>query len=393
MLFGLAVFAALIVGLYYLISFYLSSNNSYWPKRGVSLVTPTQAATIWELLTKKKTLVGVDDEYYKIFKERGVKYGGIMEFRKPTLFIMDLDLIKQVCVKDFDHFVDRRPIMIHEPVIENMLTSLEGQQWKDVRSILSPTFTTGKIKRMFQHFNSCGKNILTYVTKTKVPSSGDKDGSYTVTIQDVVSRYTVDVIGATAFGMDTGALKDSQSIFYKMAKRAQQFEYLRMMRWFMYFSLPKLANYLKLEVTNESWKFFTEILRKALKERQESKEKRDDFLQLIIEASKGELASEEGDATEDAFEKDAQLNNSKSSKITLNDDMAISQCVLFFVVGFDTVSSLVNFAAYLMAIHQDIQERVSEEVEKNIDEKTGNIEYDSFGKMEYLDKFVSGEQP
>jgi len=244
------------MALYYLVSFYLASNNSYWPSRGVSLVTPTQAATIWELLTRKKTLVGIDDEYYRIFQERGVKYGGIMELRKPTLYLMDLDLIKQVTVKDFDHFVDRRSFDIHDPVIANMLISFRGQEWKDVRSLLTPAFTTGKIRRMFKHFNTCGKNILTYVTKAKVPWAGDKDGSYIATIQDVINRFTVDVIGATAFGIDPGSLKDPQSVFYSMAKRAQDFEYSKMLKGLLYVFFPKLANYLKLEVTNESWKFF-----------------------------------------------------------------------------------------------------------------------------------------
>jgi len=78
--------------------------------------------------------------------------------------------------------------MVRETVKENMLPFLEGQVWKDVRSIVRPTFTTGKIKRMFQHFNSCGKNILTYVTKTKVPCDNKEYRRYTVIIQDHVSR-------------------------------------------------------------------------------------------------------------------------------------------------------------------------------------------------------------
>lgn len=36
---------------------------------------------------------------------------GIYSFLQPSLFLKDPDLIKQITVKDFDHFVDRQPFM------------------------------------------------------------------------------------------------------------------------------------------------------------------------------------------------------------------------------------------------------------------------------------------
>jgi cytochrome P450 family 9 len=384
----LIIFLALVVGLIYLVQLYLSGNNSYWPKKGVALVKPGEAASIFELLTKRKTIVGMDEEYYKKFKALGVKFGGIMEFRRPIVYVIDLDLVKQILVKDFDHFVDRRKFELgNEPILRNMLTILEGQEWKDVRAVMSPTFTTGKIKRMFKHFNECGKSLHEYV-KAK-PELSEGSGEYKIIVQDVVSRFAVDVIGSTAFGMQTCALKDPDSIFYKMARLSSDITFSKITKGFFSLFAPKLASLLRFSIVEPvSVGFFTAILTTALKEREISNEKRDDFLQLMIEARKGELKTDESEL--DTFEKDAEIKSQTKSKIQLTDDVVIAQCVLFFVAGFDTVGSLVSFAAYLLAIHQDMQEKIFDEVEKYIDQKTGDIEYDDVGKLGYLDMFISG---
>ncbi len=133
--------------------------------------------------------------------------------------VTDLDLVKAVLVKDFDHFVDRRSINFgNDPILKEMLVMLEGQKWKDVRSVLSPTFTSGKIRKMFECFNKCGKSFVQCV-KEQYPIKDGNDG-HRVIVQDVVSKFTVAVIGEAAFGMDTKALTDPNSEFLKHARIA-----------------------------------------------------------------------------------------------------------------------------------------------------------------------------
>jgi len=384
MLIGIILFVAVGIGLAYMVQLYLS-ENTYWPKRGVAFVKPSEAASLWDLITGKKTLVEMDHEYYKKLKAKGVPFGGTSELGKPIVQVLDLDLVKQILVKDFDHFVDRRQIKFgDDPVVNKMLSILEGQEWKDVRSIMSPTFTTGKIKRMFQHFNNCGKKLRSYVESTPTVGNG-----HNVLVQDVVSRFTVDVIGATAFGMETNSLTDRESIFFKMARRTADISIGRVIKNLIVLYLPRLANLLKLSVSDKlSMDFFVGILTKALKERQASNESRDDFLQLLIEAKEGELKIDQSEVL-DTFEKEAQLKSHTKNKTQFTDELAISQSVLFFLAGFDTVGSLVNFAAYLLAVHQDIQEKVFKEIEKYVN-KEGEVQYEDVNKMEYLDMFISG---
>jgi cytochrome P450 family 6 len=45
------------------------------------------------------------------------------------------------------------------------LFNMEGQKWKDMRSKLSPTFTSGKMKNMFPLVEECAKNFQIYMEK------------------------------------------------------------------------------------------------------------------------------------------------------------------------------------------------------------------------------------
>lgn len=51
--------------------------------------------------------------------------------------------------------VKKQRVDFKNKVIRKWLTLLNGQEWKDVRSSVSPAFTTGKIKRMSTLIKEC----------------------------------------------------------------------------------------------------------------------------------------------------------------------------------------------------------------------------------------------
>ena len=50
-----------------------------------------------------------------------------------VLLVNDLDLAKQVFVKDFDHFVDRRKQDLGNVYFENMMFFAEGDAWDSIQ--------------------------------------------------------------------------------------------------------------------------------------------------------------------------------------------------------------------------------------------------------------------
>jgi len=67
-------------------------------------------------------------------------------------------------------------------------------------------------------------------------------------------------------------------------------------------------------------------------EQKNEKEKRNDFLQLLVEAKTGQIEVE-NESELNQFEKDAQLNSNSKSKLQITETMAIAQGLLFFIAG------------------------------------------------------------
>lgn len=85
---------------------------------------------------------------YEKFKNH--PYHGLYIFHSPVLMINDLELVKQILVKDFSNFPDRGLFSNEkiDPLTGNLFT-ISGEKWRTLRVKLTPTFTSGKLKQMF----------------------------------------------------------------------------------------------------------------------------------------------------------------------------------------------------------------------------------------------------
>lgn len=102
----------------------------------------------------------------------------------PTFFVVDLELLKNICVKDFEHFVDRGfyynekddPIGCH-------LLAIDGDRWKYARKKASSIFTASRLKWMFHNIAESVDLLVEYMNK--VVETGDQP----VNIRDVVCKW------------------------------------------------------------------------------------------------------------------------------------------------------------------------------------------------------------
>jgi len=81
-----------------------------------------------------------------------------------SLVVRDLEIAKHILVKDFDHFVDRRPLHMNNEANKyflGMLVMMTGERWKTMRSIVTPVFTSGKLKAMMPIIH---KVFCTFIT-------------------------------------------------------------------------------------------------------------------------------------------------------------------------------------------------------------------------------------
>jgi len=69
--------------------------------------------------------------------------------RTPFLFVADLDMVKEITMKEFAHFTNHTTQGVRYPKpFDRMVTVIRDDHWKHVRSMLSPTFTSGKLKQV-----------------------------------------------------------------------------------------------------------------------------------------------------------------------------------------------------------------------------------------------------
>jgi cytochrome P450 family 6 len=158
----ISVIAAIFFGLYV----YLTRNFNFWQKLGIPYVKPTPFfGNLKDSVLQKKT-IGV--QLQRIYNEHSDKpYVGIFSFDKPSLLIRDLDLVKNVLVKDFNTFMDHAFTVEEklDPLFGNNMAVVKGRLWRYLRTNLTPVFTSRKIKMMFYLVDTCGKDLAEFLEK------------------------------------------------------------------------------------------------------------------------------------------------------------------------------------------------------------------------------------
>lgn len=112
-----------------------------------------------------------------------------------------------------------------------------------------------------------------------------------------------------------------------------------------------------------------------------------------MQVRNGSLENQNEETTNDdagfATVEESQIGKVQVTRNWTNDEI-IAQCFLFFAAGFDTVSTLMSFMAYELALNQEIQQKVYEEIrEVNPSLKGARLSYDTLSKLKYLDQVIS----
>ena len=222
-------------------------------------------------------------------KLEGHKYGGTYTFTIPTFFVRDPDFIKDVLVKDFSNFHDRGVYMNEEnEPLSAHLFSLTGMKWRNLRVKLTPTFTSGKLKMMFQRLVECGQELQTCLKN--VGERGD-----VIEIKDILARFSTDIISSCAFGIECNCLKNEDAEFRKWGRKMFEPSFKRIIIAIVSVIAPVILDTLKLSTLDtDVSKYFRNMVKETVEYREKNNVKRNDFLQLLIQLkNKGLLDDEE----------------------------------------------------------------------------------------------------
>ncbi|XP_019675777.2 cytochrome P450 family 3 subfamily A member 132 isoform X1 [Felis catus] len=299
----------------------------------------------------------------KCFKTYG-RMWGFYDGRQPVLAITDPDMIKTVLVKEcYSVFTNRRSL---GPVgfMKSAISLSEDEQWKRIRTMLSPTFTSGKLKEMFPIIGQYGDVLVRNLRK-------EAEKGKPVNLKDIFGAYSMDVITGTSFGVNIDSLNNPQDPFVENTKNLFKFSFLDPL-FFSIILFPFLTPIFELlniwifpkKVTD----FFTKSVKSMKESRLKDKQKhRVDLLQLMI--------------------------NSQNSKETdthkaLSDLELVAQSIMFIFGGYETTSTSLSFLVYELATHPDVQQKLQEEIDATFPDKASPT-YDALVQMEYLDMVLN----
>ncbi|KAH0999930.1 hypothetical protein HUJ04_008166 [Dendroctonus ponderosae] len=376
----------LLITLAVLIWFRFLKPMNHFTKMGVKQTKPWPIfGDQWRTVFRQMSFLDSIEYYYNMFP--GTRYSGFYQFSIPTLITKDPELIKQITVKDFDHFSDHRSFVDADvdPLWAGNLFALTGQKWKEMRATLSGSFTSSKMKNMFHLMNGAAENFVNFFLSKN-------EELIEVEMKNTFTRFTNDIIATTAFGIEVDSLKYPNNDFYLMGKRTTDFSSLsRRLRFFAFLMVPKLTKFLRIGLFDkEISSFFYKTIKETIQVREETGIVRQDMLHLLLEARKG-IQHEHSDAIETGFATVKEYTQSGKGRqlINLTDTDIASQAMIFFFAGFDTISTAMCFGSYELAVDKEIQNKLRREIVEAHRLNGGKVTYDSLLKMNYMDMVIS----
>lgn len=332
--------------------FYYNRKYSYWQRR--SIEGPPVKPLFGHLLDLVKSPVLT----YESWKHKYGTVVGIYLGSKPALIVSDAELLHDILIRNFNCFSDRR-VGSGLALSNQNLISQNGSKWKHDRTIMSPTFTSGKMKQMYPLMMDSYKSLEAQFERFATEGSE-------VALKSVFNKLTTMVIARCAFATHVDPFTDPDNELYKMLKQFFEFTKTRaLLRFFLPEWIKKLVGYSSIDPG--ALKYIGRVCAEVLKQRSQNgsaSAEYKDLLQLLMDTNTGT----DGNGKPDGF----------------SDIKIVSNAILFFIAGFETTSTLLTWTAYALATNQDIQERLYQEV-KEAKERSGDLDYETLFELKYLD--------
>ena len=334
------------------------------------------------------------------------KYGKIVGYyigARFNVLVADPDLAKLIQVKDFQYFTDRIP---HTKYLQpswksnGAIINARGEKWKQIRAILTPTFSSAKLKAMTPIVDETVNSFLRIIEEKAI--SGQEFDIY-----DLYLKLTAEVIINCAFGLRTDFQNESDNEFLRAAKTVVQIKVNKIV--FLIFScFPEInptihflrsifhtvLGQLNFGPFGVLWKMSSDIIRIR---KQNSGQKYYDLLQAMLDSkyTREELLAMNGEKLTTVYDKisnqviNSKVNNIKNmgkrtGGIGLTEDEIRANCIFFFAAGYETSSTALAYVTHFLVNFPDVQNRLREEINE-LFEREGKLDYNTITGLQYME--------
>lgn len=358
----LFVFVAIISAIFFAIKHRLTE----WTSHVVPATKRTFLNSSLCEIGRRYHICEITKHHYDKHKTKG-PFCGFFVYFSPAAIITDLDLVQNIMVTDFDCFHDRGMYYneYHDPLSAHLF-ALKGEKWKMLRTKLTPFFDAGKMSTtIFDTVQIVAEHFKVFMERTIDANETD------VEMKSVFGKYTMDVIGSCAFGIDCSTLHDENEQFVKMGRKFfEQPIHQPMPMQLLISQFRSIAKYLGVKkIPFQSYNIFPTGTSRY---RQNIQVLREEFLNIVSELRNGR-------------------KNGVHSVFDLDDKEMAAQAFLFFLTGFETSSTLLTFCSYELAKNPEIQTKLRDEVRTVIANYNGECTYEALTQMKFLDQVLNGK--
>ena len=231
-----------------------------------------------------------------------------------------------------------------------------GDTWRALRKLLSPTFTSGKIKSMVEPMEGIADSTLNYITKK---AKEDPE----IEFKSIMQGFSLDCITKVAFGMETNCHLGEDKALFELSKGILKDFFIKTypmaFLWNFFFHFPELIKHVGF------WPEGAVQIRKMTKdiinERDEKNVQVGDFVDRLRGFKKVAVAP-------------------------ITDEMIEAQGMVFLLAGFETTASTLSSLIYHVAMYPEVQEKIIEEIRDNIG--CDDITHESISTLEYLEACI-----
>ncbi|XP_043930500.1 cholesterol 24-hydroxylase-like [Protopterus annectens] len=300
---------------------------------------------------------------HEVFLQWAEIYGPVYRINalhKLMIFVTDPEAVKEILMSP----KYQKAPEIYKAIVNlfgvrlmgnGLVTALDYNHWHKQRRIMDPAFSRPYLISLMGTFNDVAEHLMEKLEEKS-------DGKTEVSLHNMFSRVTLDVITKTAFGMENSSLNDVHDPFPHAIFMVMKGIMLQIRKPFTKF-FPK-NNQLIQEIRQSALLLRhagQECIRLRKAAIQNGEEIPKDILTQILKCAE----------LEENIDEEAMLDN----------------FITFFVAGQETTANQLSFTVMELTRHPEILKRLQEEVDEVVGLKK-NIEHEDLNKLQYMSQVL-----
>ncbi|KAH8688726.1 cytochrome P450 monooxygenase [Talaromyces proteolyticus] len=295
---------------------------------------------------------------------------------RERLLVTSAKALSEILVTKASHFV--KPEFVRRRlyyVTGNGLLLAEGEEHSVQRKSFMPVFSFRHVKDLYPIFWSKARE-LTEVLADQIAINNSKKTKRVIEMRQWTSRATLDIVGLAGMDHDFGSLKDPHSQIIQQYKKMQQspslFETLFGVLLSPFAAVKDASVVLRvptrrMKEIKEASRFIRNVCRAIIREKQDKADQSSS--QIGIDLISVALKSD-----------------------TFSNDALVDQMMTFLAAGHGTTSVALQWSVYALCKHQDVQQRLRQEICEQLplvtDDNVG-ISASDIDRLAYLRAFCN----